>query len=97
MAENQFSIHHWSKETFGQPKTQRCVARANEEMAELVKVASTRSSFNELMEEAADIVIVLNVLAGVCSRDLWAMVEAKMKLNRSREWVSDGNGCGYHK
>jgi len=97
MKENQYSIYNWSREAFGIPTTHRCIARANEEMAELVKTDAIRGSFDEIMKEAADIVIVLKILAAICSRDLDQAVDDKMGINRKREWVGDGNGCGYHK
>ena len=35
-------------------------------------------------------------LATVCKFDLQEAVDAKMQVNRARQWKMDGTGCGYH-
>ena len=38
----------------------------------------------------------LRELCAAVGRDLLAEVDAKMEINRRREWVPDGTGCGRH-
>lgn len=38
----------------------------------------------------------LRELCIVSERDLWIEVDAKMRINRAREWAPDGTGCGRH-
>mgnify|MGYP003523425397 CR=1 FL=1 len=45
------------------------------------------------------LVFVASRLRDLCravGRDLLAEVDAKMEINRRREWVPDGTGCGRH-
>lgn len=58
------SIAVWANETFGEaPSELRIATRANEEMAELLKAASTDTPNAKIIEEAADVAIVLSRLA----------------------------------
>lgn len=58
--ETQSSISTWASETFGEPGTLiRVLARANEEMAELLREATADCRPEKLAEEAADVLIVL--------------------------------------
>lgn len=95
--ETQQSIAEWANRTFGPaPSLARIAARANEEMAELLRAATADRSSLVLVEEAADVVIVLYRLAHASGYDLDAMVDAKMRENRTRDWKVDGTGHGYH-
>lgn len=98
MGETQKTIAIWANEVFGPaPSVARIAARANEEMAELLRhVTSGNADAYEIVVEAADVVIVLMRLAEVCRRDLMAEVEDKMAINRQRRWQKDGTGHGYH-
>lgn len=42
------------------------------------------------------IALRLHALCVVVEHDLLAEVDAKMEINRRREWVPDGTGCGRH-
>ena len=53
-------------------------------------------TLEDIVEEAADVVIVLCHLAGSMDMDLGAAIEAKMEVNRARQWRLSGNGTGYH-
>lgn len=97
MDETQYSITRWAEETFGPSPTispARIAARANEEMAELIRktTESTIGHEDEMLEECADVVIVLYRLASVLGGDLHHKINAKMKENRLREWEH-----GHHK
>ena len=88
-------ITDWARKTFGQVRPVRAAVRANEEMAELLKASCTDDE-DKIMEEAADVVIVLCHLAGSLNADLGRAIEKKMAKNRLRAWKLDGDGCGYH-
>lgn len=61
--ETQASISQWAEETFGPVSSNfRVAARANEEMAELLRVISIGDS-KKVAEEAADVAIVISRLA----------------------------------
>ncbi len=95
--ETQESISAWAEEAFGKAGSNaRIAGRANEEMAELICAATSDRPARELIEEAADITIILYRLAERNGFDLDAAIDAKMALNRMREWKRDGTGHGYH-
>lgn len=95
--ESQESISEWATATFGPPSSNaRVAARANEEMAELIRALTADDNHPKAAEEIADIVIVLCRLSTRLGSDLWRAIEAKMQVNRSREWKLTGDGHGYH-
>jgi NTP pyrophosphatase (non-canonical NTP hydrolase) len=97
MYETQTSMAIWAYSTFG-PVTSRMAiaARANEEMAELLRALSKDDKNPKAIEEAADVVIVLSRLFHEAAVDMWEEVERKMAINRARVWRKDGDGHGYH-
>lgn len=50
----------------------------------------------QLMKEAADIVVCLYRVADLLGQDLHKEIDRVMQINRGRQWVRDGKGCGYH-
>lgn len=95
--ENQESIAAWAEGVFGAAGSNaRTAGRANEEMAELVRAATSDKPARDLIEEAADVVIILYRLAARNGYSLDAAIDAKMALNRMRKWTRDGTGHGYH-
>ena len=95
--ENQLSISEWAHQTFGDAGSHaRVASRANEEMAELLRAITSEQRSEVIMEEVADVVIVLFRLAERLGGNLLDSVESKMKKNRSRVWKRDGTGHGYH-
>ncbi|MEE9159964.1 MAG: nucleotide pyrophosphohydrolase [Gammaproteobacteria bacterium] len=98
MTETQQSIAQWANNAFGPAaRVERIAARANEEMAELLRAATVEPCELEAVAmEAADVVIVLYRLAHVCGFDLNDLINHKMTINRAREWKLDGTGHGYH-
>lgn len=97
MADRQAEIAAWADETFGPaPSKARIAARANEEMAELLRHTTADGDPAAITEEAADVVIILFRLARECGVDLMQAVDAKMAKNRQRVWKLDGTGHGYH-
>ena len=158
MSETQASVCEWAEATFGPVSSNaRVCARANEEMAELLR-ALTSDNLAKVPEEAADVVIVLYRLGqrlGVeiviepveiqrnwdtlyialiandhmalllrclaindnnqqakfplyhlvkcpatlvqhLGSDLQTEIDRKMQTNRSRTWLPDKTGHGYH-
>ncbi len=97
MAETQRTITDWATHTFGEPPSDaRVAARANEEMAELLRAVTSGQTPDKVIDEAADVVIVLYRLCDRLGGDLMAAIDAKMAVNRGRQWRTDGNGHGYH-
>lgn len=97
MRETQATITQWVEETFGPVSSNaRVVARANEEMAEMLKAVTSDDNHSKLAEECADVVICLYRLATRLGVDLHAEIDRKMAVNRARVWALDGSGCGYH-
>ena len=95
--ENQKSISDWIEQTFGPVGSNaRVVARANEEMAELIRSVTIDDNHPDLAEEMADVVIVLYRAATRLGVDLHQEIDRKMAVNRGRKWQLDGSGCGYH-
>jgi NTP pyrophosphatase (non-canonical NTP hydrolase) len=95
--ETQQTITEWIEQTFGPAGSNaRVVARANEEMSELLRDVTTDDRHPNIPEEMADVVIVLFRVATRMGVDLMEEVDKKMEINRCRTWELDGSGCGYH-
>lgn len=95
--ETQATICVFADETFG-PATSniRVAARANEEMAELLRALSADDNHPKAAEEIADVVIILYRLAQNLGTDLQTEIDRKMEINRNRTWKRDDTGHGYH-
>lgn len=97
MLENQISVSNWANDTFGEAgSTARVAARANEEMAELLRALTTDDNHPKAAEEVADIVIILYRVATRLGVDLLEEIDKKMAINRARKWHLDNTGHGYH-
>ncbi len=97
MVETQESISKWIKQTFGEARSNsRIVARANEEMAELLSYSTSNDNHEKIAEEIADIFIVLYEVATNVGVDIHKEVNQKMEVNRARKWKLDNTGCGQH-
>lgn len=97
MMETQETVCAFADDTFG-PATSnmRVAARANEEMAELIRALSTDDNNPKAAEEVADVVIILYRLMRNLGTDMHAEIDRKMAINRKREWRRDATGHGYH-
>lgn len=95
--ETQKSVTEWADYTFG-PVTShaRVAARANEEMAELLRALTVDDAHPKAAEEIADIFIILYRLASKLGVDIGEEIDRKMAVNRAREWAKDNTGHGYH-
>jgi phosphoribosyl-ATP pyrophosphohydrolase len=97
MKENQDTVTGWANATFGPAGSNaRVAARANEEMAELLRALTADDNHPKAAEEVADIVIILYRLASRLGVDLYDEIDRKMEVNRKREWNLDKTGHGYH-
>jgi NTP pyrophosphatase (non-canonical NTP hydrolase) len=97
MSETEQSVVLWADETFGMTTSNiRIAARANEEMAELLRALSTNDVSPKAAEEIADIVIILTRLARNLGTTVASEIDAKMQVNRLRRWMKDNTGHGYH-
>lgn len=99
-SESQRSIADWAQETFGlHPNSIEghiaSFKRACEEMAEFMVVENTLNT-QQMIEEAADVVITLYVLADRLQYDLHDQIDRKMVINRARRWIAHGDGTGHH-
>lgn len=95
-SENQRSMCDWAEQTFGPVSDPASlVDRALVEMQELGEAVDARD-VSEIGKEAADVLILLYRLADQFDLDLDQEVQAKMAINRSRTWVSKGDGTGSH-
>ena len=100
MIETQRTIVEWADKEFGPVSgLSRVAARANAEMAELLRVVTSNQSnmLENAVYEAADVVIILYRLADIAGFDLHSAIDAKMAINRNRKWdTSASDGHGYH-
>jgi NTP pyrophosphatase (non-canonical NTP hydrolase) len=95
--ETQGAISDWADSTFGPVSSNaRVAARANEEMAELLRALTVDDASPKAAEEIADIFIVLFRLATRLGVDVDEAIDRKMQINRLRKWNKDGSGHGYH-
>lgn len=93
---SQRDVARWADVTFGpSPSNARIAARANEEMAELLRALTCDDNEPKAIEEAADVVIVLYRLVERMGGDLMQAIDAKMAVNRDRKWLVSG-GHGQH-
>ena len=96
--ETQDSICKWVVDTFGTAGTNLAVAvRTNEEMAELLAKLRDDDDDIEAAIEAADVIICLLRIFERLGLQYTDVLDAKMELNRRREWNLTGTGHGYHK
>lgn len=95
----QQQITQWSEKTFGMDwDAGQLAARANTEMAEVMAHSADHADGwkDQVLEECADVMIVLYRLASKCGGDLQSAVDRKMEINIKRKWDLDGNGRGKH-
>lgn len=93
----QYGISKWAEETFGPASSNaRVAARANEEMAELLRALTADDNHEKAAEEIADIVIVLYRLMTRLGKDMSEEIARKMEINLSRKWALTKDGHGYH-
>ncbi len=103
--ENQASIVAWQKATFGLTTKQAAFRRMQDEFKELgdlVTLVSGRNCYSAsdvdyVASEIADVYITLCRVADELGVDIASAVDAKMLINRAREWHVNPDGTGQHK
>ncbi|HBS24040.1 MULTISPECIES: DUF550 domain-containing protein [Thalassospira] len=96
LRESQQSICDWAEKIFGPVADPRAlVTRAMTEMKELDEAVVDRD-LSEIGREAADVMILLYRLVDQFGLDLDHEVQAKMAINRARQWSAKGDGTGSH-
>ena len=94
--ETSASITQWGAETFGEVSDLAALTqRARAEFEEL-DAAVRAGDEHQIGREAADVVILLHRLVGLLGSDLADEVDAKMAINRNRQWRLSGDGVGQH-
>jgi NTP pyrophosphatase (non-canonical NTP hydrolase) len=96
MPEDFASVGKWAIETFGPGTVQRRLERAGEELQEAIAEAEGAASTDKVMAEIADVLICLCGAARIAGGDLQKALDAKMAINRNRQWSLRGDGTGYH-
>lgn len=96
MHETSASIAAWGEDAFGPVNDLTVLTRrARVELDEL-EAALAAGNHAHAAEEAADVVILLHRLAALAGGDLTEEVDAKMQINRQRQWRPSGDGVGQH-
>lgn len=93
--ETQATIAEWAHSVGIDAEPVRAVERAQEEMDEALDEVRD-GNLDKASVELADVVICLYVAASKMGVDLQSEIDAKMKINRAREWRKDQTGCVYH-
>lgn len=76
MRETQQSISDWANATFGPGGSNaRIAARVNEEVAELLRAITAGKPTDKIIDECADVAIIMERLAGRHGHDLFAMID----------------------
>ena len=104
--ETQKSITEWAVDTFGEKHPVFTASRMMKEVVELnealvavsqIPVSLISSKMMEtLVSEVADVEIMLRQIAESLSIDLDSSVDAKMQINRKRNWVANEFGSFQH-
>ena len=94
------AIGVWCEKTFGPATPAVTVARANQEMAELIKAVAGDQPAQVILEEIADVIICLRRLAYQMGGS-WYLgsedhVNRKMQINVKRKWKLNGDGTAQH-
>lgn len=97
MKETQASIYQWAVTTFGKARDEFQIwRRAKAEFDELMRAIISRKPPEKIVEEIADVVIVLCQIAERLGLSLAEAIDRKMAINREREWRTNGDGTGQH-
>jgi NTP pyrophosphatase (non-canonical NTP hydrolase) len=94
--ETSASIAQWGAETFGEVGDFAVLIRRARAEFEELDAAVRAGDADEIGREAADVVILLHRLVGLLGKDLAEEVDAKMYVNRNRQWRLSGDGVGQH-
>lgn len=92
-------IQEWQRETFPGVAPKDALGRMLQEADELEEVMDELPNVpvSEVMDELADVFIVMCQVAAALDGDLSDAVTRKMNINLSREWKINPDGTGQHK
>ena len=93
--ETQSTITAWADAVGITAEPVRAVMRAGEELHEAIADLQV-GAVEDAGVELADVVICLFVAASKMGVDLQAEIDAKMSINRKRQWRVDETGSAYH-
>ena len=91
LKEDQYTVCAWANKTFGKTNLTAACERAAKEMREFIE-----GDLKDVPNECADVVITLFRVADEAGFDLMNEVNKKMRINRQRKWVLNGDGTGQH-
>lgn len=95
--ETQETISKWAIETFGKPQDEEIIlTRFMDEVQELDDKFSEGAENQAIIDECADVLIILYQVANTHGFDLHEAVNKKMQTNRARKWDTKGDGVGQH-
>lgn len=96
MSWTQKEIADWGRETFGVAKDPYSILhKVMEEFTEMLVAADDRAQ-EEVLKEAADVVITIIQLVDNLGGNLQEQIDKKMDINSKRTWVLTGDGVGRH-
>lgn len=90
--ETQATINAWQLAHFPDATKEGILAHLQEEFEEFL----TAEGVTDAAMEAADLVIILYYWALRNGVDLHAAIDAKMAINRARDWTIQPDGTGRH-
>jgi hypothetical protein len=93
MRETVSSIRAWQDATFPNATAEGNRRHLLEEFDEFANAVH----LSDMLREGADIIILLMAWAGKHGHDIFAHVDAKMEINRRRQWNIQPDGTGRHK
>ena len=100
MHETQKTISDWGIKTFGYPKSTKIVVdrmiKEVNELEELSNMDMNDAVYDDMVDECADIYIVLCQVMNTMGYDLHSCVDHKMYINRARKWKLNQDGTGQH-
>lgn len=98
MRETPKSITDWATNTFGHTPTVQVAARMNVEVAELLEAVAGNGSPLDILEECADVYIMLAQIFETTApgQDFQEWVNNKMSINRGRSWGRSPSGRVQH-
>jgi NTP pyrophosphatase (non-canonical NTP hydrolase) len=86
----------WAEGQFGRKPEIAIAIRGNKEMAELVSTIANGLTKKSIGEECADVAFFLIQICEKNGFDLMKEVEAKLVINRKRQWAKGSDGSDQH-
>lgn len=91
------TIGEWATKTFGYADDPMSIVnRAGDEFLEMETALYEGEAISKIRREIADTIIVLMHLMDRLGGNAQEEIDAKMQINRSRQWKLNGDGTGSH-